>query len=103
MNLYLDNSNVVELRDLTNSVTGLADEGASVSLTITDQSGTAVTGETWPVSMAHVSNGLYRATLSESLSIVSGRKYFAVVSATGSGGQVGKWTCPVVAEVRRCE
>jgi hypothetical protein len=46
MNLYLDNSNVIELRDLKNSVTLSADTGATVQVTITDAAGAEVSGET---------------------------------------------------------
>lgn len=103
MTLYLDNSNVIELRDLTNSVTGAADTGASVQVTITDASGIELSGETWPVLMAHAFAGTYRATLSSSINLVAGRYYRAVVEATGSGSEVGKWTCNVVAASRACE
>jgi hypothetical protein len=103
MNLYLDNSNVIELRDLKNSVTLSADTGATVQVTITDAAGAEVSGETWPVVMAHAASGTYRATLSDALAITANRKYLAVVEATGSGGEVGVWSCPVVADVRRCD
>jgi hypothetical protein len=103
MNLYLDNSNVIELRSLTNSVTGVVDTGASVSVTIQDASGTPVTGQVWPVSMGHDSDGTYRATLDSSINLIAGRKYTAVVTATGSGSEVGEWNCSVIAQDRLCD
>jgi hypothetical protein len=102
MNLYLDNSNVIELRSLTNSVTGAADTGASVSVTIKDASGKNVTGQAWPAAMGHTSNGTYRATLDSSINLIAGRKYTAVVNATGTGGEIGEWNCSVIAEERAC-
>lgn len=98
--IYIDNSNVVELRSLTNSITSAVDTGATVSVTIVDSTGTAISGETWPVSMSHASSGTYRATLSSSLSLTANRAYRGVVTATGSGGEVGKWNCPIRALVR---
>jgi hypothetical protein len=100
--LYIDNNAVAELKGLTNSVTGAIDTGATVNVTILDQSGTAVSGATWPVAMAHASGGTYRATLSSSLALIHGRKYTALVNATGSGGEVGEWNCPVIALDRAC-
>jgi hypothetical protein len=102
MNLYLDNSNVVELRSLTNSVTGIADESATVTVTIRDKEGNSVAGENWPVSMSHVADGLYRATLSHLIEISFNHQYTADVSAAGSGGEVGNWSCPVIGTVRKC-
>ena len=102
MNLYLDNSNVIELRSLTNSATAAVDTGATVTVTLTDAQGNEVSGQAWPASMAHVADGTYRATLEDDIAIVAGQIYKAVVSATGSGGQTGKWSCPVIAETRAC-
>ena len=102
MNLYLDNSNVVELRGLTNSVTNVVDTGASVSVTILDASGASVGGQVWPVSMAHASAGTYRATLSADIEIANGKRYTARVDATGSGAEVGEWNCQVIAQDRGC-
>lgn len=102
MILYVDNTNVVELRSLTNSVTGLADTTATVRVTLVDRMGTPLPGEIWPVGMAHAGDGLYRATLSHEIEMDHGRKYEAQVEAVGSGGEVGFWRCPVVAQTRRC-
>ena len=102
MNLYLDNSNVIELRDLKNSVTGDADTGATVAVTITDSSGNEVGGATWPISMTHVADGKYRATLSPDVALLSDSLYLVVVEATGSGGEKGEWNCDLIAADRGC-
>jgi hypothetical protein len=102
MDLYLDNSNVIELRSLTNSVTGVVDTGATVTVTIKDAAGTNVTGQTWPAAMSHASAGTYRATLDAAMSIEAGRRYVVIVNATGSGGEVGEWNCKVIAVDRFC-
>ena len=102
MNLYLDNSNVIELRSLTNSVTGAVDTGATVNVTIVDSAGTEVTGQSWPVAMGHASAGTYRATLDAAIKLIAGRKYTAIVNATGTGAEVGEWNCSVIAMDRAC-
>lgn len=103
MNIYLDNSNVLELRSLTNSVTNAADTGATVAVTLLDASGAEVAGQTWPVSMSHVSGGTYRVTLSSTIQLISGHVYTARVDAVGSGGEVGEWNCMLLAVDRACE
>ena len=95
--LYINNSNVVELRSLTNSVTGSADTGATVRVTIYDDRDDAISGETWPVSMSHVSAGTYRATLSSALVLTHNGKYTAVVTVAGTGGEVGSFRQLLVA------
>jgi len=100
--LYLDNSSVIELVGLKNSVTGTADVGASVSVTLLDSSGAQVSGETWPLTMAHVADGLYRATMSSAINLSALTKYTAMVDVVGSGGEVGNWQCKVLARARGC-
>jgi len=104
LTLYVDNSNVVELQGLTNSASGDFDVGATVTVTLYDRDGVAVTGQVWPATMAYVTgtDATYRATLESDIDIVAGRVYRAVVSATGSGGETGKWTGSVIAETRSC-
>jgi hypothetical protein len=102
MSLYIDNSNVIELQDLKDVVTDTVDESASVSVTIVDKAGNEVSGENWPVPMAHDTAGTYRATLASSLSLLNNKTYYAVVDVTATGGVVGKWRCPVKALTRAC-
>lgn len=100
MLIYLDNNNVIELQTLTNGITGVADTGATVTVTINDSTGTAVTGDTWPKAMSHNTGGTYQATLSANLVLTNNRKYTAVVDAVGSGGEVGHWELCLTARVR---
>lgn len=101
LSLYVDNSNVVELQTLTNSVTGVADTGATVTVTL-KRGDAEVSGQVWPASMAHVSAGTYRATLDDDIVLVNRREYIAVIDAIGSGGEVGHWEAPVTASTRDC-
>jgi hypothetical protein len=99
--LYIGNSNVVELQTLTNSVTNVIDTGATVTVTLTDTDGTEVTGQAWPTSMPHASpDGTYRATLEDDLVLVDTKKYIAVVDAIGTAGEVGHWEQKVIAATR---
>lgn len=102
LTLYVGNSNVIELQELTNSVTGLPDTGATVLVTL--KRGTALVSTPsaveWPVTMSHVSSGTYRATLDEDIGITAGLRYTAEITAVGSGGQTGYWEVPVFAKTR---
>lgn len=100
MDLFIGSHNVIEIPELTNSITGLADTGATVSVTLLDSDGAEVDGETWPKSMLHVSAGLYRATLSSALEVVAGESYTASLSLEGSGGEVGIWQYSLIAKVK---
>lgn len=100
--LYIDNSNVIKLEGLKNSSTGNADTGATVTATITDSVGNAISGETWPVTLPHDADGDYLYTLPPSVVLTKNRSYKAVVGAIGSGGEIGKWNCNVIAREREC-
>jgi len=97
--IYIGNSTVLELQALTNAATDLVDTGATVTITLYDSAGVAVTGQAWPAPMSHVSAGTYRATLDHDLALVENRQYVAHIDAT-SGGIVGHWELPVRAKVR---
>lgn len=98
--LYVGNSNVIELQELTNSVTDVVDEAATVTVTLYDCSGTEVTGQSWPATMTHATGGTYRVTLDDGIAITVNNKYIAKVDATGVGGQVGHWEYSTLALTR---
>lgn len=100
LTIYIDNHNVIELSGLKNSATNVIDTGATVEVTLKDENGNNVAGQTWPATMAHDSGGLYRATLDEDLDLTPLASYVAHVDATGSGGQVGHWEKAVTARTR---
>ena len=101
-NLYLDNSNLLELRGLKDSVTAAYINDATVQATVRDKVGTILTGDTFPKGLAYVggSNGVYRATLSKALNIVAGEFYTIKIAAVGNSLD-GDWTEKVVAKQRR--
>ena len=105
LTLYVANSNVVELTDLTNTDTDEFDTGATVTITLYDRDGAEVAGNVWPAGMDYVTgtDATYRTTLDSDIVIVAGKKYLAVIDAEGSSGQIGHWEADVVAETRKCD
>ena len=99
LTLYIGNDMVIEVTELTNSVTSVVDEAATVAVTLLS-SGSTVAGATWPISMPHVAGGLYRATLPAGLQLYASTSYSAVITVTGAGGEVAKWEPQVVAQKR---
>lgn len=99
LRLLSDNNNVVELPELKNKATGIVDTGATVTCSLYDPLGALVSGQSWPIAMAHVGAGKYRATLPP-FSLKIGRTYRVVVHSVGSGGEVGHWDEDIIAERR---
>ena len=104
LTLYLSNDNVLELTGLINTVTNTYLNSATVTVTLVDNADVEVSGETWPLTMTYVaaSDGKYRATLTDSLSIIGGTRYTAKIAADSGAGLKGYWECRVVAEIRKC-
>jgi hypothetical protein len=93
--LYIGNDNILELNGLLNVSVSPSTyvNTASVAVTLYDTNGDEVSGETWPLTMSYVasSNGVYRATLSDSLSLKVNRRYRAKITANGGAGLQGEW------------
>lgn len=100
--IYNDNDNVIELAGVRNGTTGDYLDAAAVAVTLTDSAGAEVSGETWPLSMAYVagSNGRYRATLADTLSLTAGQRYTATITADGGAGLFGKFVMDLVCQSR---
>jgi hypothetical protein len=102
--LYIANSNVVEISALTNGQTSALISGATVGVTLTNATGTAVTatGVTWPVTLSAVSGatGTYRATLAHTIGLTTGATYYCDITADGGTDLQGAWHVPLRA-VRR--
>lgn len=102
MRLLVENSNVVELENLRNTVTNLHDAGATVELTLLDSDGMEVAGQIWPLNMAYdAADETYRVTMSDGIDITAGHYYTAIVRAVGSGLEIGKWSVRLKAQDRR--
>lgn len=93
MSVYVSNTNILEVRGLQEAISGDYANGATVSVTIVDECGTAVSGQSWPIAMSYVSgsNGDYRATIPNTVQLTAGRTYFAQVSANAGANKIGFW------------
>lgn len=85
--IYLANDNLLELQGLQNAATAAYVNNATVTATVVDKAGANVAGQSWPVTLAYVaaSNGNYRGTLEDALSLAENEDYSARVSVSGSG------------------
>ena len=103
MNVWIDNSNLVELNGLKDKSADAYMNTASVRLTLFEPGGvTEVASATWPLALTYVtsSNGIYRGSITNLANFVEGHIYRAVVTASVSGGLVGKWNVPTKAITR---
>jgi len=100
--IYEGNDMVLELRGLQGEVSGDYIDTATVTVTLTDSAGAEVAGETWPLAMPYVtgSNGKYRATLADTLTLTVGQKYTATISADAGAGLKAKWVEKLVCQQR---
>ena len=64
---------------------------ATVTVTVVDSDLVEVVGETWPLSMPHVSAGLYQANLVSTLELTANDGYYIIVDAVAGDGTVAKW------------
>jgi hypothetical protein len=102
--IYKDNDNVIELSAVTNGATAALIGGATIQVTLQDDSGVDVTatGTTWPVTMSAVSGatGDYQATLPYQAVLTTGTTYYAIVTCDGGSGLYAKWKMPLRAVTR---
>ena len=101
--IFYGNDMVLELTDLTNEVTGVNANAATVTVSLTDANGIAVTGDTFPKVMTYVtgSNGVYRTGLLDTLSLIRGARYIAKISADAGAGLQGYWEKDLICKVRK--
>lgn len=101
--VYVGNTNIIELSGLKSAVEGDAINDASVTVTVKDANGAAVSGQTWPATMNQVAgtDGLYRGILEDDLALVDGESYVAVIDADAGANRVGHWEFAFVPKTRR--
>ncbi len=101
--LFKLNDMVLELQGLKDVVADAFINDATVTVTLVDKDGTQVVGETWPLTMTYVSasDGIYRATLKDTLTVTLGEIYIAQVSANGGAGLQGRWDLPIAVKERK--
>lgn len=93
--IYLGNTSIIELQSLTNSVTDAAITNATVTARIVDNTGASVSGQTWPLTLTHVSAGTYRGTIENDIGISLDKIYTAIIDADVSGVGAARWEVPV--------
>jgi hypothetical protein len=98
--LYIANTHTLELSGLKSAVEGVAIEDAAVTAVVTARNGTPIGGQTWPVEMEHVEDGLYRATLSHALEVRAGQDLFIEITVDAGTNRRGFWKWPAKAEQR---
>ena len=89
---YLLNDNLLRVDGLTDIISGAYVNDATVTVTeIRDSSGTLVTGQSFPITLAYVaaSNGRYQGLLEDSLSLTAHGKYTARINIVGIDGKRG--------------
>lgn len=93
MTAFVANTNVLELRGLQEAIDQTYVNDATVVVTVKDDCGDPVSGQTWPTTMSYVasSSGDYRCTLLSTISLQSGKRYFAEITVDGPSSQTGFW------------
>jgi len=71
---------------LTDS-SGVAVTGAVVTVTVVDQAGTQVAGQAWPLTLTDAGAGKYTGTIEHDLSVSVGQRLKAQITATKAGVQ----------------
>ena len=101
--IYYGNDMLLELTDLTNNETGSHVNTATVTVTLTNDADTSVAGDTWPKTMDYVagSDGVYRTTLLDTLTLTRDARYLAKISANAGEGLQGYWEKDLVCKIRK--
>lgn len=98
--LLVGSTNTIKLAGLRDALTLAYKNGATVSITLKDATGVAVSGETWPKTMSYqsASSGDYVATLAAALDLVPGVIYYGHITAE-QDGSTRYWKKPFLAVV----
>lgn len=99
MFVYVSNTNVLRLNDLTKETDGSVITGAAVTVTVKDLAGVQLAGMAWPQAMTEIGGGDYELALPPALAWVAGTEYVATIDAT-SGVGVGHWSHSFKAKAR---
>lgn len=96
--LYVANDNVLELNGLIDELAGTYINSATVTYALKDSDGATV--DSGSMTYVSASNGVYRATLADTLSITAGESYTAVIDADGGPGLKYHSESAVIAKTR---
>jgi hypothetical protein len=92
MELLIGNDQTLTLEGLQDEVTSNYINDATVTATVKDRAGNAVSGQSWPLTLDYVtaSDGIYRGNLEDTLVLAPGVSYFVEISAVAGAGK-GFW------------
>lgn len=101
--LFEGNDMMLEVAGLKNELTGAFMNSATVTVSLADNDGEPVDGNAWPLPLQYVadSDGVYRATLADTLDLTSNTRYVAELIADAGAGLRGKWLLDCVCRKRR--
>lgn len=101
--VYVDNTNLVELSGLKSAIEDTFINDATVRLTVKDEDGTSITGQTWPATLTYVasSDGVYRGIIEDDVALIDGTTYYAHIDANAGTNRIGHWEFAFVPKTRR--
>ena len=100
--IYIGSDNIIEVTGVTNVATSEYINNAVVTLTLVDTAtGDEVSGQTWPLVLSYVtsSNGNYRGTINDDVTLSAQQTLTAKVTLDGGAGLKRYWEKPCVALV----
>ena len=101
--VYVGNTNLLEIFRLKSALDNSHIYDATVTVTIKDEAGTEVSGQTWPTAVDFVSGseGDYYCILSEDLELTAGQPYIAHIDADGGINRFGHWEVSFTPIIRK--
>lgn len=99
--VWVANDNLLKLVDLQDEATGTYITDATVTVTVKDEDGTAVSGPNWPISGSYVvgTNATYHMLLPDTMVLTKDTHYWAFIDAT-KDALTGHWEYPLTARTR---
>lgn len=99
--VYLSADNLLKVSGLIDQASGgTYQNAATVTATVKNRAGHAVTGQTWPLTLTYVpaSDGQYEGVLEDAMVLKEGTEYFCEVTADAGAGKRAFWRLPLVAQ-----
>ena len=99
---YYKNDTLLELTGLKDEVTDAYINTATVTATVKNAAGTAVTGQSWPLTLGYVtaSDGDYLGVLEAALSVAVGDRLTVEVTVDAGSGRDAFFAIPVTVRQR---
>lgn len=102
MSLNVGASTVISYT-VTNAVSGPVND-AAVAVTIKDNKGVELVGETWPFTLPYVaaSAGEYSYTFDPFINLIAGQQYTIIIDVVGIDGLIDQCIIKSMATVKNC-